>query len=113
MYKKFDIIKVNLNPTKWHEQSWIRPCIILSNNFIWKYLDIYLIAPITSNLADVPTWLIIDNFKKYWLQNISKIIFHQIRVIDNSRIEWIIWTIEDSDLQNEIEEKIKLVFDIK
>ncbi len=38
MHKRFDIVLVNLNPTKGHEQQGLRPCIVLQNDLVSQYL---------------------------------------------------------------------------
>lgn len=86
MHKRFDIVLVDLSPTKGHEQQGMRPCIILQNDFISQYLGVYLVAPITKNLLEVPTGLVLNDWQSYGLDAPSKILFHQIRVIDETRI---------------------------
>ncbi len=110
MHKRFDIVLVNLNPTKGHEQQGIRPCIILQNNLVSQYLGVYLIAPITKNLLEVPTGLVLEEWKLYGLDTPSKILFHQIRVIDAERIIEPIGKILSPQVQGEIEDKIRLTF---
>lgn len=108
---KYDIVLVDLEPVKWHEQKWIRPCIILQSNLINNNLWLTIIAPLTSNLIEWPSSLIIENFKEIWLTEKSKILFHQVKVIDEKRIIKKIWNIADIKTKNMINERIKLVFD--
>lgn len=112
MHKRFDIVLVNLNPTKGHEQQGLRPCIILQNDLVSQYLWVYLIAPITKNLLQVPTGLILQEWRSYWLDDPSKILFHQIRVIDAERIIAPIGKIANLQVCAEIEDKIRLTFAI-
>lgn len=85
MHKRLDIVLVVLDPAKGHEQKGRRPCLILQNDLISRHLGLYLVAPITTNCVEVPTGLILENWKAYGLENKSKVLFHQIRVIDGSR----------------------------
>lgn len=112
MHKRFDIILVDLNPTKGHEQQGMRPCIILQNDLVRQYLGVYLIAPITKNLDEVPTGLILDNWQLCGLDTPSKILFHQIRVIDESRIVKFLGNVSNLDIKKQIEEKIRLTFSL-
>lgn len=60
MVKKYipnqgDIVFLDFNPTKGHEQSGYRPAIIISNNTFNKYTGMIIVCPITSNIKDYPT----------------------------------------------------------
>ncbi len=112
MHNRFEIILVNLDPVKGHEQQGLRPCVIVQNDFISKYIGLYIVAPLTPNLTDVPTGLILSSWKNYGLDSASKILFHQIRVIDETRIAGYIGNIDDIQTQKQIEEKIKLTFSL-
>lgn len=112
MHKRFDIVVVDLIPTKWHEQQWKRPSIILQNDLMSKYLGLYLIAPIASNCISVPTGLILENWKSYGLSEKSKILFHQIRVIDESRIIEKLWSVSNLQDQQAIDDKIRFTFSV-
>ena len=109
---KYDVLLVDLNPTKWHEQKGLRPCVVLQSNLINNVLSITIVAPVTSNLVKWPSCIVIDDYKKIWLTWKSKILFHQIKVIDEKRIVKKIWKITDDKLIKAINEKIELVFDI-
>jgi mRNA interferase MazF len=43
-----DIIKVNLNPRRGHEQQGFRPVIVLSNNIVSQYTNVVIVAPIST-----------------------------------------------------------------
>ena len=43
-----DIIKLDLNPRKGHEQQEFRPVIVLSNNIISQYTNVVIAAPIST-----------------------------------------------------------------
>lgn len=50
-----DIVYVNLNPTKGHEQKGTRPAIVVSNNIFNMNTKMVMICPITSNTKYFPT----------------------------------------------------------
>ncbi|QNQ81103.1 type II toxin-antitoxin system PemK/MazF family toxin [Lactobacillus sp. PV034] len=53
--EKGDLILVNLNPVKGHEQAGMRPAMIVSNNGFNKMCNgMYKIVPITSKIKDFP-----------------------------------------------------------
>ena len=62
--KQKDILFVNLNPTKGHEQSGYRPVIVISNNVFNKFTKMIIVLPITSNTKDFPTHYVIQKSKK-------------------------------------------------
>ena len=106
---KFDIILVDLNPVKWSEQAWIRPCIIIQNDFANKNSKTFVIAIISSVIKDYPHTLIIENTKINWLKNTSRIDLLQIRTIDKERIISTLWKL-DLKYKNLLNEKIKIAF---
>jgi mRNA interferase MazF len=52
-----DIIKINLNPKKGHEQTGYRPYICLSNKMISDYANIAIFAPISNTRRKYPLYL--------------------------------------------------------
>ena len=107
--KKFDIVLVDLNPVKWSEQSWIRPCIIIQNDFANKVSKTFVIAIISSVIKTYPHTLIINKSSKNWLKNISRIDLLQIRTIDQERILSVLWSL-DLEYRQTLDEKIKIAF---
>lgn len=107
--KKFDIVLVDLNPVKWSEQSWIRPCIIIQNDFANKVSKTFVIAIISSVIKTYPHTLIINESSKNWLKNVSRIDLLQIRTIDQERILSVLWSL-DLEYRQPLDEKIKIAF---
>ena len=62
--KQGDIVYVNLNPTKGHEQSGRRPAIVISNNVFNTHTKMALVCPIASNLKEFPTHYILEDTNK-------------------------------------------------
>ena len=58
-----DIIKINLNPKKGHEQAGYRPYICLSNKIISDYANIAVFAPISNTERKYPLYLPLQNTK--------------------------------------------------
>ena len=48
MLKQGDIIKVNFNPQKGHEQAGYRPAVIISNDFFNAKTNLAIVCPITN-----------------------------------------------------------------
>jgi len=78
---QYEIVLVNLNPTVGSEIQKTRPCIIISPNEMNKYLQIIVIAPMTSSSKNYPTRIEIKHNGK-----IGQIVLDQIRTIDKQRI---------------------------
>ncbi|GHU39411.1 mRNA interferase PemK [Spirochaetia bacterium] len=51
-----DIIKVDLNPRKGHEQQGFRPVVVLSNRIVSQYSNIVIVAPISSTKRHLPLY---------------------------------------------------------
>lgn len=48
MLKQGDIIKVNFNPQKGHEQAGYRPAVIISNDFFNAKTNLAIVCPVTN-----------------------------------------------------------------
>jgi len=51
-----DIIKLDLNPRKGHEQQGFRPVIVLSNNIVSQYTNVVIVAPISTTQRKLPLY---------------------------------------------------------
>jgi len=80
-YKKWDIILVDLNPTKGSEIAKVRPCLIVSPNDVNKYMRTIVIVPLTSTIRNFPFRLQTIHKKKH-----GELCFDHIKSIDKSRI---------------------------
>ncbi len=77
----------NLNPIKGHEQSGIRPGIVIQNNDLNKNLNTVIIAPITSNTSGkgfFTTFFLEKNISGLKID--SLILLFQMRTIDKTRL---------------------------
>ena len=78
---QYTIVLVNLDPTMGSEIEKTRPCVIVSPNEINKYLNTIVIAPMTTNLKQYPTRVLVKHNNKKGM-----IAIDQIRTIDKVRI---------------------------
>ena len=53
--KQGDIVYLDFNPTKGHEQSGFRPAVIISNNVFNENTKMVVVCPISSNNKEFPT----------------------------------------------------------
>jgi len=51
-----DIIKLDLNPRKGHEQQGFRPVIVLSNDIVSQYTNVIIAAPISTTQRKLPLY---------------------------------------------------------
>ena len=62
--KQGDIVFLDYNPTKGHEQKGKRPAIVISTNIFNQYTKMVITCPITSNEKDFPTHYVLEDTKK-------------------------------------------------
>ena len=62
--KQGDVIYLDFNPTKGHEQSGFRPAVIISNNIFNENTKMVIVCPITSNNKEFPTHYLLEDTKK-------------------------------------------------
>ena len=72
-----DIIKINLDPKKGHEQAGYRPYICLSNKIISNYANIAIFAPISSTRRKYPLYVPLQKTK-----TIGNVLLDQLVTID-------------------------------
>lgn len=100
MYIQWDIYYANLNPTKWKEQAWMRPVVIISWNSLNTNWSIVMVMPITSKIKNFFWDIIIKPNKTNWLKEKSEILAFQIRAIATSRLNKKIWSITKKEIEN-------------
>ncbi len=69
MVKKYipsqgDIVFIDFDPTKGHEQKGYRPAVVISNDVFNKNTKMVIVCPITSNEKEFPTHYNLKNSKK-------------------------------------------------
>ena len=97
----------------WNEQSWMRPCLVIQNNIFYKFQWTTLILPITWNIKkDWKFWVLIKDFKNYWLQSESFILSFQIKTVSKSRFIKKIGEINDDEIKLKIKESLILSLDL-
>lgn len=83
MVKKYipeqgDIVFLDFNPIKGHEQSGFRPAIVISTNVFSQNTKMVIICPITSNEKEFPTHYILEDTKNIH----GSVLCEHIRSID-------------------------------
>ena len=62
--KQGDIVYLDFNPTIGHEQSGVRPGIVVSSSIYNQYTKMAIVLPITSNTKEFPTHYLLEDSKK-------------------------------------------------
>ena len=61
MVKQGDVIKINFNPNKGHEQAGYRPALVVSNNIYNNQTKMAIVCPITNTTKGLPLHIELDN----------------------------------------------------
>jgi len=77
MVKQGDIIKLDLNPTKGHEQAGYRPVLVISNASFSQASNMRLVCPITNTNRNSPLHLALSG-----LQTTGFVMCDQVRGVD-------------------------------
>ena len=88
----------NLNPTKGSEQAGYRPVVILSGNLLNKYLQIVIVAPLTTKIKNYKGNPILEPNFKNGLTKISEILVFHIRSISKDRLVSKIGEIDEAEM---------------
>jgi toxin-antitoxin system, toxin component, mazF family len=61
MVKQGDVIKINFNPNKGHEQAGYRPALVVSNNIYNNQTKMAIVCPITNTTKGFPLHIELDD----------------------------------------------------
>jgi mRNA interferase MazF len=86
--RRGEIWLADLNPTRGSEQAGVRPVLIFQNDLVSNFSTTVLTIPLTTNLrrASLPTCVRISKGEG-GLANDSVALCHQLRVLDNTRLQ--------------------------
>ena len=59
--KQGDIVYLNFDPQRGHEQRGMRPALIVSNNQFHRRTNMAMVCPITNTISGFPTHIILDD----------------------------------------------------
>lgn len=76
--KQGDIVYLDFNPIKGHEQKGFRPAVVISNNVFNLNTKMAIVCPITSNTKDFPTHYNLEDTQKIH----GSVLCEHIRSID-------------------------------
>lgn len=107
--RRGDIFWVDLDPAKETEIQKIRPCLIISNDVMNENYNRVIVAPITSNTKKIYPfdYLLKENYGVK-----GKVLLHQLRTVDKTRLGKKIATLSFSEMR-EINEIIEFIMSIQ
>lgn len=76
--KQGDIVFLDFNPTKGHEQAGMRPAVVISMNTFNQNTKMVMLCPITSNNKEFPTHYQLEDTKRVH----GSVLCEHIRSID-------------------------------
>jgi len=76
--QKGDIIEMDFNPVKGHEQSGKRPALIISNESYYKKTQLIIVCPISNTKNDFPMHIKLDERTK----TTGSILSQHVRTVD-------------------------------
>ncbi len=96
--KQGEIWYANLNPTKGSEQAGMRPVVVLSGDLLNEYLNVVIVAPLTTKIKKYKGNPILHPTRSNGLKNESEVLVFHIRSISKNRLVKKLGKIERSEL---------------
>ena len=101
--KQGDIIKLDLSPTKGHEQSGYRPVMVVSNSNFNRVTNLILVCPITSTVNNFPLHVKLD----LSMQTKGVVKCEQVKAVDTTARPY---TVIESAPKNIVNEVIDIIY---
>ncbi len=98
-----EIWYADLNPVRGSEQAGYRPVVILSGNLMNKYLNLVIVAPLTSKIKNYKGNPILKANPKNGLKQNSEILIFHLRSISKERLKEKIGEITKTELSLALE----------
>lgn len=105
MVKQGEIIKINLNPKRGHEQQGYRPYICLSHEIISQVSNIAIFAPISNTKRDYPFYIPLKS-----TVTTGKVLLDQLVAADYNARQYVSVETVDDDLLEELLMKARAIF---
>jgi len=85
MYKRGEIVLVNLNPQRNNEAGKVRPCVVVSDSDVNDILDLITVIPCTTNLLGEGLFRT-PLLKREKLDKTCEVMIEQIRGVSKKRV---------------------------
>ncbi|WP_193150952.1 type II toxin-antitoxin system PemK/MazF family toxin [Sulfurimonas sediminis] len=110
MYKRGEIILVNLNPQKNNEAGKIRPCVVISSTEVNEILELLTVLPCTTNLLGEGLFRVFLPTREK-LEKDCEVMVEQIRGISYKRVLGSLGITSTQELQK-IEQGLKALLEL-
>lgn len=84
--KQGEIWYANLNPARGSEQAGFRPVVVLSGNLLNKYLNVVIVAPLTTKIKKYKGNPVLTPNKTNGLKDESEMLIFHIRSVSKDRL---------------------------
>ena len=105
MYKRGNIVLVNLNPQRNNEAGKIRPCIVVSDSDVNDILDLVTIVPCTTNLLGEGLFRVFLS-KRDGLDKNCEAMIEQVRGVSKKRVVEMLSSVSSQEMKK-VEKGIK------
>jgi len=110
MYRRGEIVLVNLNPQRNNEAGKVRPCVIVSDSDVNEILDLVTIIPCTTNLLGEGLFRVTLQ-KREGLDKRCEVMVEQIRGVSKKRIMKSVAVCSKAEVQK-IEQGVKALLSL-
>jgi len=100
-----DIIRINLDPKKGHEQKGYRPYICLSHHLVSDYANIAVFAPISNTSRRYPLYVPLEN-----TTSTGVVLLDQLVTIDYNARQWDFAETVTDDFLDKLLNKVVVIF---
>lgn len=104
--KKGDIIEMDFNPTKGHEQSGKRPALVISNESYYDKTKLIIVCPISNTKSDFPLHIKLNDKTK----TTGAVLSQHIRTIDPTARQVSFIEIMPSEITDQVVRNANLYF---
>lgn len=107
--KRGDVFWVDFGLTKGSEQGGVRPAVVVQNDIGNKYSPTVIVCIISSEIKkkELPTHVLLSEYKKYGLTKPSQVMAEQMKVRDKTQLGDYIGTI-DGEVMSKIDKAIEI-----
>lgn len=106
-FRAGDVVLVDLNPTRGHEQSGRRPVVVVSHPRYAAIPGLFLAVPLTSVDRRLPHHVPIEATSRSGLERRSYAMTEQIRALSRSRVDRVLGAV-DAAVRAEISRYLRL-----
>ena len=106
--KQGDIIIIDLNPTKGHEQAGRRPVLVVNNTFLSRASNMTIVCPITNTDRRNPVHVRLDG-----LTTTGFVMCDQVRAVDIRAREYLVIETVDKETIMEVCDIVQGAVDVK